>query len=142
MSEWRATLAAAAGQAGEAAAERVRSDDILRAEATLWLAGTVAPALAHVAAELRAAGRRVAVTPGPAAVGLVVRGRRGPAELDLKFRLRAGPGGVLVVARELVRDGHNVFVHEWPLEAPVGEVTGEHVIEFVVARYQAAMAAG
>lgn len=143
MSEWRASLMAAAGGAGEAvSAERARSDDVLKAEVALWLEGIVVPALAQVASELRALGRRVDVTPGPGAVGFVVWVSRGRSELDLKFRYRVGPSGVLVFARELVRDGHNVFVHEWPLQAPVSEVNEEHVIEFVVARYRASVAAG
>ncbi|MDY3556602.1 hypothetical protein R5W24_005770 [Gemmata sp. JC717] len=120
---------------------RARSDDILKAEATLWLMGTVAPALEQVAVELRALGRRVDITSAPGAIGFVVRASRERSELDLKFRFRSGPSGVHVLARELVRDGHNVFVHEWPLQAPVSEVTSEHVIEFVVARYRASVAA-
>ena len=141
MRDWRTSLAEAAGSGGSTnAPERPRSVDILRAEALQWLDAVVVPALKEVADEFRALGRRADVGPAPGAVGFVVRARGGARELDLKFRVRVVAGGVHVLARELVRDGHNEFVREWPLQAPVAAVTPEMVIEFVVARYRAATA--
>lgn len=143
MSDWRSDLAAVIDFGGDADAVRPRSDDVLRAEAVEWLAGTAVPALRDVAAELRGRGRRVELTrPGAESVGFVVRARGGARELDLKFRVRSGPAGVRVCARELARDGYREFVREWPLDRPVAEVGAADVIAFVVNRYRAATAGG
>jgi hypothetical protein len=103
-----------------------------------WLRATVAPALSRLAVEFRRNGRRArASARRTGEAGLQVWGRDGGRLLDVKFRLRASPTGAGVVVRELVREGHRMFVHERPVrEAPAG-MTEEDVIRFVLEGHRA-----
>jgi hypothetical protein len=105
------------------------------------LRAILAPALSELANELRQHDREVSVSAWRAEeVGLPAWNAAGKRELDMKFRIREGAGGVRVYCRELFRDASRDFVHEHALDRPFLEMCREGVIEFVVTRYHAALA--